>query len=329
MFKLTTSLTPAGDQPKSINKIIKNFNNGVKNQVLLGATGTGKTFVVANVISQLKLNTLIIVHNKTLAGQLYNEFKELFKEDSVEYFISYFDFFQPEAYIPRSDTYIEKNAQVNDEIEMLRLSTINSLANGKPVIVVASVAAIYASSSPEDFKKYRVIVKNGETCNIKNFLHKLINIQYQHNNIELKPGVFRQKGDIIEIMPGDSAQFIIRISLFGDTIEDISCIDALTNRIINKYNTYVFAPANEYVTDSEHIEQSLENIKNEMMQRIKYFKSNNKLLEAQRIEQRTKHDMDSLKEMGYCSGIENYASHLELRKPGTTPYTIFDYFDKD
>jgi excinuclease ABC subunit B len=324
-FKLTTQLKPAGDQPNSIKSIVENFNNGIRNQVLLGATGTGKTFVVANVIEKMNMNTIIIVHNKTLAAQLYGELKELFKENNVEYFVSYFDFFQPEAYIPRNNMYIEKNAQANEEIEMLRLSTINSLANDKPTIVVASVAAIYASSSPEDFERYRIIVKKGNKHVIKNFLYDLVRIQYQHNAIELKPGTFRQKGDIIEIAPGDSDQYIIRISFFGNEIEEIATTNALTGEVINKFDIYVIAPANEYVMNRDNMDKSFKRIKDELIERVKYFKNNNKLLEAQRIEERTNHDIESMKELGYCSGIENYASHLELRKANSTPYTLFDY----
>jgi excinuclease ABC subunit B len=326
MFKLTSKNTPKGDQVNAIKQLVDGLKNKEKSQVLLGATGTGKTFTIANVIQQTKKKTLIIVHNKTLAGQLYSEFKELFPENKIEYFVSYFDFFQPEAYIPRTDTYVEKNAQSNQEIEMLRLSTINSTATADDVIVIASVAAIYASASPDDFNKYRIILSVGQEINQKQFLYDLVRLQYQNNSVSLTPGNFRVIGDTIEIAPGLSDMYTIRISFDGDTIEEIATLDVLTKNVIKKYKTYAIAPANEYITNSDHLDESLKRIKDELVMCSNRFKEEGKFLEEQRITERTNHDIESIKELGYCNGIENYASHLELRSPNQTPYTLFDYF---
>lgn len=328
-LKLTTNMKPLADQANAIEQLSNNIKKGVKSQVLLGATGTGKTFTIANVIEKTQLKTLIIVHNKTLAAQLYGEFKELFKENNVEYYVSYFDFYQPESYIPKSDLYIEKSASRNDDIEMMRLSTINSLATGSKTIVVASVAAIYASVSPNDFNEYKILIKKNQKVNFKAFQYNLVRLQYTRNDIELKPGTFRLKGDVFEIAPGNTNLYVIRISFFGDEIESIDSVDLLTGKKIKSFNEYVIAPANEYIMNDHNIDVSLNRIKEEMIERVKFFKLNNKLLEAQRIEQRTKHDLESMKELGYCNGIENYSRHLELREEGETPYTIFDFFKND
>ena len=328
-LKLTTNMKPLADQANAIEQLSDNIKKGVKSQVLLGATGTGKTFTIANVIEKTQLKTLIIVHNKTLAAQLYGEFKELFKENNVEYYVSYFDFYQPESYIPKSDLYIEKSASRNDDIEMMRLSTINSLATGSKTIVVASVAAIYASVSPNDFNEYKILIKKNQKVNFKAFQYNLVRLQYTRNDIELKPGTFRLKGDVLEIAPGNTNLYVIRISFFGDEIESIDSVDLLTGKKIKSFNEYVIAPANEYIMNDHNIDVSLNRIKEEMIERVKFFKLNNKLLEAQRIEQRTKHDLESMKELGYCNGIENYSRHLELREEGETPYTIFDFFKND
>lgn len=319
-------MTPKGDQIKSISQLTINIKKGIKSQVLLGATGTGKTFTIANVIEKIQQNTLVIVHNKTLAAQLYSEFKELFKNNRVEYFVSYFDFYQPEAYIPRSDTYIEKSAMVNQEIEMLRLSTINSLASSEPTIVIASVAAIYASVAPSDFEMYRIVLSKNTVRNLKQLQYDLVRLQYQRNNIDLKPGTFRLKGDVLEIAPGYTDTFTIRISFFGDMIEEIALMDTLTGEVKEKWDTYVIVPASEYIMNKKRWKESMTLIKEELKQRISDFKKQNKLLEAQRIEERTLHDVESLEELGYCNGIENYSRHLELRAAGSTPYTLFDYF---
>ncbi len=328
-FKLTTDMQPKGDQQQAIDKLVKNINKGVKQQVLLGATGTGKTFTIANVIAQTQKKTLVIVHNKTLAGQLYSEFKELFKNNKVEYYISYFDFYQPEAYLPTSDTYIEKSSKVNQEIEMLRLSTIQSLATEEKVIVVASVAAIYPSVDPKVFNKYRIILNTDSIYNLKQLQYDLVKLAYKRNDIQLQPGYFKVNGDILEIIEGYNRNEKIRVSFFGNKIEQIAKLDVSTSKVIKVWKTYVIYPANEYVADSDMFEMSLKNIKNELKQRQQYFKKNNKLIELQRITERTNRDVETLAETGFCSGIENYAMHLELRKPGSTPYTIFDYLGDD
>ncbi len=328
-FELTTDMSPKGDQQQAIDKLVANLNKGVKHQVLLGATGTGKTFTIANVIAKTQKKTLVIVHNKTLAGQLYSEFKELFKNNRVEYYISYFDFYQPEAYLPTSDTYIEKSSKVNQEIEMLRLSTIQSLATEKKVIVVASVAAIYPAVDPKVFDQFRIILNSGGTYNLKQLQYDLVRMAYKRNDVELQPGTFKVKGDVVEIMEGSNNQEKIRISFFGNEIEQIAKIDVLNNTVKELWKTYVIYPANEYVADSHRFDESLARIKKELSLRQKYFKKQNKLVELQRITERTNRDVETLAETGFCPGVENYAMHLELRKPGSTPYTIFDYLGDD
>lgn len=328
-FELTTNMSPKGDQQQAIDKLVANLKKGVKHQVLLGATGTGKTFTIANVIAKTQKKTLVIVHNKTLAGQLYSEFKELFKNNRVEYYISYFDFYQPEAYLPTSDTYIEKSSKVNQEIEMLRLSTIQSLATEKKVIVVASVAAIYPAVDPKVFDQFRIILNSGGTYNLKQLQYDLVRMAYKRNDVELQPGTFKVKGDVVEIMEGSNNQEKIRISFFGNEIEQIAKIDVLNNTVKELWKTYVIYPANEYVADSHRFDESLVRIKKELAERQKYFKKQNKLVELQRITERTNRDVETLAETGFCPGVENYAMHLELRKPGSTPYTIFDYLGDD
>jgi excinuclease ABC subunit B len=325
MLKLVSKYKPKADQINAI----KELTNGLKkqkHQVLLGATGTGKTFTIANVIANSQKKTLIMVHNKTLAAQLYGEFKELFPNNNVEYYVSYFDFYQPEAYIPRTDTFIEKTAQSNQEIEMLRLSTIKSLASSEETIVIASVAAIYASVSPEDFNEYRLIIKVGDKINRKQFLYDLIRLQYKRNDVSTLMGTFRIKGDVITIYPGYTDEFCIRISMFDDTIEKIDTINILNNKLIKSHQITEIVPANEYIANTKRFGESIKRIKDELVARVKYYKNNNLLLEAQRIEQRTNHDIEMLQELGYTNGIENYSRHLELREANSTPYTIFDYF---
>ncbi len=325
-LKLTTDMHLVADQITAVDQLVKNIKQGVKSQVLLGATGTGKTFTIANVIERLQAKTLIIVHNKTLAAQLYGEFKELFKNNHVEYYVSYFDFYQPEAYIPKNDLYIEKSAQRNKDIEMMRLSTINSLSTAKKVIVIASVAAIYASVAPEDYDEFKIFISKGQKINYRQFQYNLVRLQYTRNDIDLSSGTFRIKGDVIEIAPGITDQYIVRISLFGDEIESIAWVDTLTGDVLKKFDQYVISPANEYIMNQSRLDESLKRINDELIERIKYFKLKNMLLEAQRIEQRTKSDLESMKELGYCNGIENYSRHLELREEGETPYTIFDFY---
>lgn len=328
-YKLTTELKPKGDQPQAIKKLVDNLSKGIQQQVLLGATGTGKTFTIANVIAKTNKKTLVIVNNKTLAAQLYSEFKDLFKENKVEYFISYFDYYQPEAYLPQSDTFIEKTSKTNQEIEMLRLSTINSLASEDKVIVIASVAAIYPSVSPQDFNRYRIILQKNAQMTIKQFRYDLVRLQYERNDIDLKLGSFRVKGDVIEVALGFEKAFHLRVSFDGDKIEDISKVDSLTGQVIEKWTTYVIVPASEYITNHQNHEEAIDRIENELANRVRFFNDKNKLLEKQRIKDRTRHDIESIREFGHCNGIENYAYNLELRQPGSTPYTIFDYMGDD
>ncbi len=326
LFQLVTKYNPSGDQVHAIPQLVNNFKNGVKKQVLLGATGTGKTFTFANVINQLQKKTLVLVHNKTLAAQIYLELKEFFPNNKVEYFVSYFDYYQPEAYIPHSDTYVEKSSQANAEIEMLRLSTITSLVCENDVIVVASVASIYPSVSKQDFELYMNSLRVGQKISLKDLRQSLVQLNFERNDIELSPGKFRTKGDIVDIVPGYSNDYYIRVSFFGDEIESIDKIDILTNKKIESLKQFNLTTANEYIVNRNNLENALEKINSDLDERIKYFIKENKLIEAQRIEQRTKYDMEAIVEFGYCSGIENYARYLENRLPGTTPYTIFDYF---
>lgn len=327
-FILTTKLKPKGDQAKAIEQITIGIKKKIKHQILLGATGTGKTFTIANVIAKTNEKTLIIVHNKTLASQLYYEFKSLFKKNRVEYFVSYFDFYQPEAYLPSNDTYIEKSSKINQEIEMARLSTLQSLTTEKKVIVVASVAAIYPSVPPSTYGKFRIILNTGGLENVIQLRQNLVKLQFKWSDI-LFPGSFHSRGDIVEIMEGKSSDYRLRISFFGDRIEQIAQLDSLSNKIIKIFKTYVIYPANEYIADNTQFNESLKRIKNELELRKKYFRQKNKLIELQRITEKTNRDLEQLIETGFCSGIENYSAHLELRSKGQTPYTIFDYLGED
>ncbi len=327
-FILTTKLKPKGDQAKAIEEITIGIKKKIQHQILLGATGTGKTFTIANVIAKTNKKTLIIVHNKTLASQLYYEFKSLFKKNKVEYFVSYFDFYQPEAYLPSNDTYIEKSSKINQEIEMARLSTLQSLTTEEKVIVVASVAAIYPSVPPQTYGKFRIILNTDGLENITQLRHNLVKLQFKWSDV-LFPGSFHSRGDIVEIMEGKSSEYRLRISFFGDRIEQIAQIDSMNNNVIKIFKTYVIYPANEYIADNTQFNESLKRIRNELESRKKYFKQKNKLIELQRITEKTNRDLEQLSETGFCSGIENYAAHLELRSKGQTPYTIFDYLGKD
>lgn len=326
-FQLVSEFKPQGDQIQAIEKLVINYESNIKHQVLLGATGTGKTFTFANVIQQLQKKTLVMVHNKTLAAQIYLELKELFPHNKVEYFVSYFDYYQPEAYLPKTDSYIEKSSQINSEIEMLRLSTLTSLYNHEDVIVVASVAAIYASVSPQSFGKYVFPISVNQNISIKEFRQALVNLNYRRNEISLTPKNFRSKGDVIEIALGYTDKFILRVSFFGDEIESISKIDPLTGTKLESLNFFNITTADEYIADKDKLDLSLQRIESELSERIQFFNKENKLLEAQRIQQRTQYDLEAIKEFGFCSGIENYAAHLELRAPGSTPFTIFDYLN--
>ena len=329
-FKIVSKFKPTGDQPAAIEKLVAGLNNGKKLQVLLGATGTGKTFTMANIIEQTQRPTLVLVHNKTLAGQLYSEFKELFPNNRVEYFVSNFDFYQPEAYIPKSDTYIDKNAVMNEEIEMLRTSAINSVIERRDTIVVASVASIYGLTDPDEYKRLVFDIRVGETININGFLKRLVDAQYKRNNLDPAPGTFRVRGDTIELIPTNvSENEVIRIELFGDEIEKITHLNLLTGEVKHRYNTYPIFPAYDHASTHERIKHATETIKEELKERLEFFKSNEKYLEAERLEMRTNHDVESMLEFGICPGIENYSRHIDRRKPGERPFCLVDYFPKD
>lgn len=325
-FELISKYKPSGDQPKAIRDITEGFKKGMNSQVLVGATGTGKTFTMANIIKNLNSKTLVMAHNKTLAAQLYSEFKEMFPNNRVEYFVSAFDFYQPEAFLPKTNTYIEKNSQTNNDIEMLNLSALTSLTERDDVIVVASVASIYASTPPIEFINNKIIIHKNDVKKIKDLQYELVNLNYQRNDIDTTTGKFSVKGDVVEIAPGYTDEWNVRISFFGDEIEDISIIDPLTKKVIKKEERVTISAADLYLANKQTLEESLRRIKEELDLRHAFFNKNNKHIEAQRIWERTMHDIDSFKEFGYCSGIENYARHLELREEGSTPYTIFDFF---
>ncbi|MBR4462795.1 MAG: excinuclease ABC subunit UvrB [Erysipelotrichaceae bacterium] len=328
-FKLVSPFTPTGDQPEAIEKLVEGINEGKEEQVLLGATGTGKTFTIANVIAQVNKPTLVFAHNKTLAGQLYSEFKALFPENAVEYFISNFDYYQPEAYMPKTDTYIEKNAVTNDEIDMLRMSAYNSLLERRDVIVVASVACIYAGSNPKDYKDMFFTLKVGEIIDRQDLIKRLVVMQYQRNDVDKLRGTFSVKGDVIEICPGHTDAFIIRVEMFDDEVERITEIEPVTKNLINGYTIYSFFPASGYARKKEDLLIACDNIEKELEERLEYFKEKGKAVEYERLEQRCRYDIEALREMGMCSGIENYAMHIDHRVPGERPYNLFDYFGDD
>ncbi len=329
MFKLVSKYKPSGDQPKAIKELVDGINLGKHEQVLLGATGTGKTFTMANVIAQVNKPTLVLSHNKTLAGQLYSELKELFPENNVEYFVSYYDYYQPEAYVPSTDTYIEKDSSINDEIDELRHAAASSLLTRKDTIVVASVSCIYGIGEPEEYKDKMLTLTVGQTVERNAVLNKLVDMLYERNDIDFKRGTFRVRGDVVEVIPASERTNGIRIEFFGDEIDRISEIDTLTGSIkVNKKNVSIF-PASLFVTSDEKLKEAMVRIKNEMEDRVKYFRENNKLLEAQRLEERTNYDLEMLSETGFCSGVENYSRHMALRKEGETPTTLMDFFGDD
>ena len=328
-FEIVSKFKPTGDQPEAIKKLCDGLAQGKKLQVLLGATGTGKTFTVSNIIEKVQKPTLVLVHNKTLAGQLYAEFKEFFPNNRVEYFVSNFDFYQPEAYLPKSDTYIDKSAVMNEEIEMLRTSAINSVIERKDTIVVASVASIYGLTDPDEYRRLVFEVRVNEEINRKEFLNKLVDAQYQRNNLDIKPGTFRVRGDVIEIMPPNADDYVIRIDTFGDTVESISTVNILTGEVKQRYKTYPFFPAYDHASTRNRIADAVKTISVELEERLKFFKDNGKLLEAERLEMRTKQDMENMLEFGMCPGIENYSRHIDKRQPGQRPFTLIDYFPKD
>ena len=329
MFELVSNYTPSGDQPKAIEELVSGIKSGKKDQVLLGATGTGKTFTIANVIKEVNKPTLVLAHNKTLAGQLYSELKELFPNNHVEYFVSYYDYYQPEAYVPSTDTYIEKDASINDEIDELRHSATSSLINSRDVIVVASVSCIYGIGDVDEYKKHTITLKVGDKIERDEVLKKLVEMLYERNNIELKRGCFRAKGDVIELIPVQERTSGIRIEFFDDEVDRISTFDTLTGAIItNKKSITIFA-ASHFVTDEDKLKIAIERIREELKERVDYFKTNNKLIEAQRIEERTNYDMEILSETGFCRGIENYSRHIALKEEGETPTCLIDFFPDD
>lgn len=328
-FKIVSPFKPTGDQPEAIAKLVDGVNNGEAIQVLLGATGTGKTFTIANVIEKVQKPTLVFAHNKTLAAQLYSEFKALFPDNAVEYFVSNFDYYQPEAYLPKTDTYIEKNAVTNDEIDMLRMATYNSLLSRRDVIVVASVACIYASSNPEGYEDMFMTVKTGEIIDRQVFIRQLLTMQYQRNDIDRVRGTFSVKGDVIEICPGHTDRFMVRVEFFDDEVERITEIDPLTKEVLNGYLVYVLPPSTGYARNQSDILEACKDIEAELEERLAYFKEQNKPLEYERLEQRCRYDLEALREFGMCSGIENYAMHIDRRKPDERPYNLFDYFKDD
>ena len=328
-FKLVSPYKPTGDQPAAIAKILKGVEEGKKVQVILGATGTGKTFADANIIAALNRPTLVLVHNKTLASQLYGEFKELFPENRVEYFVSNFDFYQPEAYVPKTDTYIDKNAVMNDEIEMLRTSAVNSVLERRDTIVVASVAAIYGLADPDEYRNLLFEVRVGEELNRKELYQKLIDSQYKRNNLEAAPGSFRVHGDVVDIWPLTTPDSFIRLDCFGDEVESISAINPLTGEVLEHFKTYPFYPAYDHASSRARILKACESISVELEERLKELRSQGKLLEAERLEMRTRQDLDSLKEFGRCPGIENYSRHIDGRAPGQRPFCLIDYFPDD
>ena len=328
-FKLKAPYKPTGDQPQAIAELVKGFKEGNQCQTLLGVTGSGKTFTMANVIQQLQKPTLVIAHNKTLAAQLYGEFKEMFPDNAVEYFVSYYDYYQPEAYVPSSDTYIAKDSSVNEEIDKLRLSATAALIERRDVIVVASVSCIYGLGEPENFEQMMVSLRPGMEKDRDEVLRQLIDIQYDRNDMDFKRGTFRVRGDTIEVVPADRGDTAIRVEFFGDEIDRISEIDMLTGEIKNTLNHIAIFPASHYVVPKERMEKAIKNIEIELEEQVKYFKGEDKLLEAQRIAERTNFDIEMMRETGFCSGIENYSRHLAGLAPGQPPNTLIDYFPDD
>ncbi|MFZ5805909.1 MAG: excinuclease ABC subunit UvrB [Verrucomicrobiota bacterium] len=327
-FKLVSSYQPAGDQPEAISALTRRLDAGEKHNVLLGVTGSGKTFTAANLIEHINRPTLVISHNKTLAAQLYSEFKQFFPHNAVEYFVSYFDYYQPEAYIPQTDTYIEKDSSINDEIERLRLSATGALLEREDVIVVASVSCIYGLGSPEDFANMIISLKKGDALSREDFLTRLIDIQYERNDYALERKKFRARGDVVELFPAGSEE-AVRVEFFGDSIDRITRIDPLTGHALEKLDIFTVFPAKHFVTPHDKLKRAMIAIREELDQRIQELEKNNKLLEAQRLKMRTNYDLEMMEEMGFCNGIENYSRHLTGRAPGSRPFTLFDFFPKD
>ena len=328
-FELVSEYAPTGDQPQAIAQLVKGFKEGNQCQTLLGVTGSGKTFTMANVIAALNKPTLIIAHNKTLAAQLYGEFKEFFPNNAVEYFVSYYDYYQPEAYVPSSDTYIAKDSAVNDEIDKLRLSATSSLSERKDVIIISSVSCIYGIGSPDDYQNMIISLRPGMEKDRDEVIRQLIDIQYDRNEMDFHRGTFRVRGDVLEIFPADYSDMAVRVEFFGDEIDRITEIDMLTGEIKRSLSHIGIFPASHYVVPIEKIRKAAVAIEEELKERVDYFKSEDKLLEAQRISERTNFDIEMLKETGFCSGVENYSRHLSGLKPGQPPFTLIDYFGDD
>lgn len=328
-FQLVSKYQPQGDQPTAIAELVTGLKEGKQMQTLLGATGTGKTFTISNVIKEVNKPTLVIAHNKTLAGQLYSEFKQFFPDNAVEYFVSYYDYYQPEAYIPQSDTYIEKDASINDEIDKLRHSATSSLFERQDVIIIASVSCIYGLGSPEEYRDLVVSLRTEMEKDRNELLRDLVDIQYDRNDINFTRGTFRVRGDVVEIFPASRDERCIRVEFFGDEIDRITEVDALTGEILGERNHVAIFPASHFVTREEKLKKAIVHIEAELEERLKELNENGKLLEAQRLEQRTRYDIEMMQEMGYCNGIENYSRHLTFREAGATPYTLLDFFPDD
>ena len=328
-FELVSKYSPQGDQPEAIRQLVEGINSGKHFQTLLGATGTGKTFTISNVIKEVNKPTLVIAHNKTLAGQLYSEFKEFFPNNAVEYFVSYYDYFQPEAYVPSTDTFIEKDSSINDEIDKLRHSATSSLFERQDVIIIASVSCIYGLGSPEEYREMVLSLRTGMEIERNQLLRHLVDIQYERNDLDFQRGTFRVRGDVVEIFPASRDEHCIRVELFGDEIDRIREVNALTGEIMAEREHVAIFPASHFVTREEKLKVAIQNIEKELEERLIELRENDKLLEAQRLEQRTRYDLEMMREMGFCSGIENYSSHLTLRPAGSTPYTLIDYFPED
>jgi excinuclease ABC subunit B len=328
-FQLKSKYKPEGDQPKAIDRLVQGVNEGKRHQTLLGATGTGKTFTVSNVIHKVEKPTLIIAHNKTLAGQLYSEFKDFFPDNAVEYFVSYYDYYQPEAYVPQTDTFIEKDASINDEIDKLRHSATSALFERRDVIIIASVSCIYGLGNPEEYRELVLSLRTGMEIERNQLLRKLVDIQYERNDIDFKRGTFRVRGDVVEIFPASRDEHCMRVEFFGDEIDRIREVDALTGEIMGDRDHVAIFPASHFVTREEKMQVAIKNIEKELEEQLAVMKEDGKLLEAQRLEQRTRYDLEMMREMGFCSGIENYSRHLTLRPSGSTPYTLLDYFPDD
>ncbi len=328
-FKLQAPFQPTGDQPQAIRSLVQGVRDGKRHQVLLGATGTGKTYTVAKVIEELQMPALVIVHNKTLAAQLYAEFRDFFPNNAVEYFVSYYDYYQPEAYVPRRDLYIEKEVDINEELDRLRLAATTALMSRKDVIIVASISCIYGLGNPEEYGKIAINLKVGEIARRNALLRQLIEGQYQRNDIELRPGMFRVRGDTLEVAPAYEDEFIYRISFFGDEVERITRLHRVTGEILEETSQVTIFPAKHFITEEDKLKQAIKDIEAEVEKRVQYFESQGKLLEAQRIDQRTKYDLEMLREAGYCSGIENYSRHLDQRPQGSAPWTLMDYLPSE